>query len=94
MGSSKKKKYKHFGDDIKSPSLGLDVFVKDFINSINNPIIMSMFYRMLDTNKFTKFGTEIYTFTDEEKEKLKKIKPLFDSLVDIVSKIKNIEQNG
>ncbi|NPV13129.1 MAG: hypothetical protein HPY57_15285 [Ignavibacteria bacterium] len=79
--------------DSKLKNFGLDEFIKQFIRGLDNPIIMSMFYRMLDTNSFTKFGQKIFTFTDEEKEKLEKIKPLLDDLVNTVSKIKNI-QNG
>ena len=51
-----------------------------------------MFFRMLDTNSFMKFGQVIFTFTDEEKEKLEKIKPLLDDLVKTVSNIKKIQR--
>ena len=81
-------------DDGKLKNFDLDGFVKEFISGLDNPIIMSMFYRMLDSNSFVKFGREIYSFTDEEKEKLEKIKPLLNDLVDTVSKIKNIQKGG
>ena len=92
---------KNYSDNVKNgtlttyPGLGTEnKFIQDFIENVNNPIMMSMFYRMLDTDKFIKFGKEIYSFTDEEKEKLEKIKPLFDNLVETISKIKNIEKGG
>ena len=79
---------------VNNTPFGFNKFIQDFIENVNNPIMMSMFYRMLDTNKFIKFGKEVYSFTDEEKEKLEKIKPLFDNLVETISKIKNIEKGG
>ncbi len=89
----KKEPNRNLGDS-KLKNFGLDKFVEQFINGLDNPIIMSMFYRMLDTNSFTKFGKEIFTFSDEEKEKLEKIKPLFDDLIETMSKIKNIQKGG
>ena len=77
---------------IDNTPFGFNKFIQDFIENVNNPIMMSMFYRMLDTDNFIKFGKEIYSFTDDEKEKLEKIKPLFDNLVETISKIKNIEK--
>jgi hypothetical protein len=88
----KKKEPNRNLDDGKLKNFGLDVFVEQFISGLDNPIMMNMFYRMLDTNSFVKFGQEIYSFTDEEKEKLEKIKPLLDDLVNTVSKIKNIQK--
>lgn len=90
----KKKEPNRNLDNSKLNNFGLDGFVEQFIKGLDNPIIMSMFYRMLDTNSFVKFGQEIFTFSDEEKEKLEKIKPLLDDLVNTVSKIKNIQKGG
>lgn len=73
-------------------TFGLNEFIEQFIGGLDNPFILSMFFRMLDTNSFMKFGQVIFTFTDEEKEKLEKIKPLLDDLVKTVSNIKKIQR--
>lgn len=84
-------------EDLKINELGpakvktdLDRFVDDFLNGMSNPFIMSMLYRMLDTNSFVKFGKTIYSFSTEELEKLEEIKPKLDELVRITSEIKDI----
>lgn len=64
-------------------------FINDFIDSVGNPIIMSMLFRMMDTDEYKKFGVEVYKFTDLEKERLNEVKPLLDDLVKIVAEIKN-----
>ena len=75
-------------------AFGLGEFIDEFIKGIDNPIIMSMYRRMLDSNSFVKFGREIYSFTDEEKEKLEKIKPLLDNLTDTIAKIRDIQKGS
>jgi len=85
-------KYNKTNEEYGMPPLesNLQKFINDFISNMNNTIIMSMFYRMLDSGNFVKFGKDVYSFNEEEKEKLEEIKPLFDELVAIVSKIKHI----
>lgn len=90
----KKKEPNRNLDDVELKNFGLDEFVEQFIKGLDNPIIMSVYNRMLDTNSFVKFGRELYSFTDDEKEKLEKIKPLLDNLVNRISKIKEIQRGG
>lgn len=84
-----KENYGEMGDN---PPSNLNKFINDFISNVDNSIIISMLYRMLENDKFVKFGKKIYSFTDEEKEKLEQIKPLLYSLVDTISEIRKIQK--
>jgi hypothetical protein len=67
---------------------GLQQFLEEFLNNINNKFILSTLYRMLETGKFFKEGREIFILTDEEKNRLNELKPLLDNLINDISKIK------
>lgn len=55
-------------------------FIKEFLDNLNNPFMMSMFGRMLETKSFIKFGQVVYDLTDEEKEKLQGIIPIYKDI--------------
>ena len=74
------------------PKTDLDRFIDDFIGGVGNVFIMSTLHRMLDTNQFIKFNKIVYTFTDDEIEKLNRLKPYFDQLVEVTSHIKKIQE--
>jgi len=69
---------------------GFMKFLEDFISHLDNPIMMSMFYRMMDSGQFVKNGVEVYKLSQEDKKKLKKLMPVFDSLVNNIADIKKI----
>ena len=68
----------------------LKKFINDYLDGINNPIIISALTRMLENEKFTKFEDVIYDLNEEDIEKLRKIKPELKKLIEISSNIKDM----
>lgn len=75
-------------DQIKKS--GFQLYLEDFLKGIDNIFIVSTLYRMLETGKFIKHGEEIYTLTDDEKQRLTELKPVLDNLIKNVSEIKDV----